>query len=279
MAKKRTGKKKAKKKAVKKSVSRRSRREAQTAGDAAPGEVDLAEVLRREGIVEERIPEAVSLIRAMSDAQAGEDTPPPVPIQPPVESAEERRVAIAADAVLAETERWRVRTRRVIATARATTTQGHRDSLWDLELQVLADRPRISYVGRGIHQRTRASRSVATYSGVFEAINAANSSLLSETVCNALRLVRDGSTAIDPLEKRRQEKSATSTLRKNLDKRIYVLVNRMRYATARQGRNSVEYRLTKVGDAVFNGWPDWHSPDAAGHVEDSASPEATEGPT
>jgi hypothetical protein len=53
----------------------------------------------------------------------------------------------------------------------------------------------------------------------------------------------------------------------------------MRYATARQGRNSVEYRLTKVGDAVFNGWPDWHAPDAAGHVEDSASPEATEGPT
>lgn len=279
MAKKRTGKKKAKKKAAKKSASRRSRREAQTAGDAPPGEVDLAEVLRREGIVEERIPEAISLIRAMSDAQAGEDTPPAVPMPPPVESAEERRVAIAADAVLAETERWRVRTRRVIATARATTTQGRRDSLWALELPVLPRLPRISYVGRGVHQRSQGSSSGATYIDVFEAINDANSSLLPESVCQAMRIVREGSTAIDPKENRRQEKSATSTLRKNLDPRIAVLINPMRYATTRQGRISMEYRLTQVGNAVFNGWPDWHAPDAAGHVEDSASPEATEDPT
>ena len=45
-------------------------------------EVDLAELLRREGVVEDRIPAVISLIRTLSDAQAGESAPPPVPMPP-----------------------------------------------------------------------------------------------------------------------------------------------------------------------------------------------------
>ena len=242
---------------------------------------DLAEVVRENGVSEAGITSADAMIGVLSDSQAGESAPPPVPMPPPVETAEERRVATAADAVIAERGRWQARARRLIAAGRAYRHQGMRDSLWAMELHVLRGRPRISYVGRAIREKTKESQAGATYIDIFDTINSENSSLLSDTLCRAVRIAVSGSTATDPDERRREEKSATSTLRKNLDKRIGPLTN-WRYVTRGQSRSSATYLLTSLGKKIFDEWPNWHARDAIPNPEDAPptdEPDASTEPT
>jgi hypothetical protein len=246
------------------------RREQQT--EMAAGDVDLAEVLRREGISEGRIPEAISLLRDMSDAQSGEATPPSEPIQPPVDSVGELSVATAADAILAEVERGRARARRAIAAGRADQLRGHQETLWAMEPRVLRGPPRISYVGRAIHVQSTDRKEGARYLAIFETINAANPLLLPESIRMALPIALQGSPATEPTEKRKQEKTATSSLLNNLDGRVDFLTNRISYASSERDKHGTLYRLTRLGSRVFDGWPNWHAADA---VEPSADATAT----
>jgi hypothetical protein len=251
------------------------RREQQT--EMAAGDVDLAEVLRREGISEGRIPEAISLLRGMSDAQSGEATPPSEPIQPPEDSVGELSVATAADAILAEVERGRVRARRAIAAGRSDQLRGHRETLWAMEPRVLRGPPRFSYVGRAIHVQSVGRKEGARYLDIFETINAANPALLPESVRMALPIALTGSPATEPTEKRKQEKTATSSLLRNLDGRVDFLINRIHYATSERDTHGTLYKLTRLGIRVFNGWPNWRSADAVEPSADAADPPEGDG--
>jgi hypothetical protein len=258
----------AKKKRAKKSSASRSRRRR---GSIAPtgvnasqaGGVDLAGVLREAGIAEERIPETIATIRAISDAQAGEGTPPPAPTPAPLDSPGEMNVATAGDAVVAEANRWRQRTRAAISAGRASTLHAHQDHLWTWEWNALrGKRPRISFVGRAIHANTQRPGCVADYITIFETIDHENRDLLPDSLQRAIDVVLRGPSGQTTNERRNEKKSATSALRKNLDHRLEWLTGWLRYVTAQKGCHKTDYRLTRLGSQVFNNWPDWHAPDA-----------------
>lgn len=258
----------AKKKRAKKSSASRSRRRR---GSIAPtgvnvsqaGGVDLAGVLREAGVAEERIPETIATIRAISDAQAGEGTPPPAPTPAPLNSRGEMNVATTGDAVVAEANRGRRRTRAAINAGRASTLHARQDGLWAMEWDLLRGKPpRISFVGRSIHVNTQRPGCVADYITIFETINHENRDLLPDSLQRAIDVIQNGATGGTELERRRNRTSATSALRKNLDHRVAWLIRALRYATAQESDTKTNYRLTRLGSQVFSNWPRWDSPDA-----------------
>lgn len=251
-------------------------RQGRATGGAA-GDVDLADVLRREGISEGRIPEAIALLRSMSDARGNDTAPRGEPVPMPVESAEELNVATAADAILAEAERGRARAKRAIAAGRADQLRGHQGTLWAMELSVLRGPPRSSFVGRAIQTHNSNNKDVANYINIFVTICSANRVLLPENVHVALTIACNGSNSMEPTEKRKQEKAATSTLRKNLDGRVDILAMKMRYVTPVQSKHGTRYRLTRLGSRVFDGWPNWHADDAAEPSTAPAGPPGDDG--
>jgi hypothetical protein len=263
-------KKGAKKKAAKKKAAAMGR----------SGGVDLAEVLRREGVDEQRIPDVLAMIRSLSDAQADENSAPSAPTQTLIDSPAGLIVAASANAVVEERERLRARTRQAIQSGRASGIQGRRDSLWTLEPPVLQMKtPRISFVGRAIHANTNPVALIANYVTIFETINRARAALLPETVRQALRIIHYGPGEGSKAEKRKRDTSARSTLRKTLDGRIDWLVNRLSYAETMPGNRGEVYRLNRLGRQVFENWPDWNDPDANPWVEEEPPAGVADTPT
>lgn len=257
--------------------SRRGRSSAPAEANASPaGGVDLAGVLREAGVAEERIPETIATIRAMSDAQAGEGTAPAVPTPAPPDSPVEMNVATVADAIAHESQRWRARTRSVVRVARLSRVQGHRDTLWAIEPDLLPS-PRVSFVGRAIHKGTSGSQRAIAYEAIYLNISAENDQLLTPAMRRSVmtlsqRLV-EGQTTPD------QNNSAVTVLIRPLRRRTAVLVRALQYAEERkQGKDRV-YNLTPIGQQVFNNWPDWHAPDAipGGGADEADAGEAPSG--
>jgi len=242
-------------------------------------EVDLAEVLRREGIVEERIPAVVSLIRAMSDAQAGESVPPPVPIPPPVESDEESRVATAAATVISEGDSTADQARTATAGVEPTALQGIRDQLWAWEPRFFRDSPRASFVGRAIHVRA-SGRHAPNSSEIYDAIFTANDSLLSQALQSAVETQRQRVTE-SRMETGRNN-AASSKITKNIGRRIKLLAEELGYVEVRKTRIESRYLLIGLGQQVFDEWPNWHARDAIPNPEDAPptdEPDASTEPT
>jgi len=270
----------AKKKVAKKKRAKKKTAKKKAAAMGHFGGVDLADVLRSEGVNEQGIPQVLALIRILSDAQADENSTHSAPTPAPLNSHPELMVVATADALLEERQGWRARTRQAIQSGRASGIQGRRDSLWALEPPVLQMKtPRISFVGRAIHANTNPVALIANYVTIFETINRARAALLPETVRQALRIIHNGPGEGSKAEKRKRDTSARSTLRKTLDGRIDWLVNRLSYAETMPGNRGEVYHLNRLGRQVFENWPDWNDPDANPWVEDEPPTRNADTPT
>lgn len=244
--------------------SRRGRSSAPAEANASPaGGVDLAGVLRGAGVAEERIPETIATIRALSDAQAGEGTPPPVPTPAPLDSFGEMTIASAASDFSADREWYRELTSTALAAGKTAILDARRDGLWAMEWKVLRQKvPRASFVGRAIRSTTRRHTSRTGYIQIYETIKVANDRLLSESLRNALQIIRDGPTAETQDQRRKQSTDASSLIRKNLDVRLSLLADDLHYVEAERGTQGKQYKLTPRGRRVFDGWPKWDTADA-----------------
>jgi len=253
----------AKKKGAKKKAAKKK-----AAATGRSGGVDLADVLRREGVDEQRIPDVLAIIQSLSDAQADENSAPSAPTPTPLDSTAGLTVAASADALVEERERWRARTRQAIHSGRLSDTWGRRNTLWVLETRVLKGPPRASVVGRALHVRSGRSRSSVSCEGVCEAIYNNNSTLLSNALRRAVEITRNGPTGETQPERRRQATGASSAIKKRTNERVELLSpDFLGYAESVHGKNGEEHRLTRAGEKVFDGWPDWHDPDANPWVE------------
>lgn len=269
--------------AKKKSSASRSRRGHRSSAltDAttsqAPGE-NIAEVAQQGGVTEQNITLTTGVVRTVSDSQAGEGTPPPVPTPAPIDSPTEMNVATTGDAVVAEANRWRRRTRAAINAGRASTLHAHQNDLWAMEWDLLRGKPpRISFVGRSIHVNTQRPGCVADYITIFETINHENRDLLPDSLQRAIDVIRNGPSGQTTAEQRDEITAATSALSKNLKHRVGWLIGRLRYALRQKEGRTAHYRLTRLGSRVFNGWPPWNAPDAIrGEIADETDAEETD---
>jgi hypothetical protein len=172
-------------------------------------------------------------------------------------------VAAAADDSLADREWYRGLTETALATAKRGILDAHRDGLWAMEWKVLRrGLPRASFVGRAIRLTTRRRAASMDYIQIYDTINGANDRLLSETLRNAMRTIRDGPTGETPAQRRKQSTGASSAIRKNMNVRLSLLADDLHYVEVEQGTLGEQYRLTRRGRRVFDGWPPWDKADA-----------------
>ena len=241
------------------------------------GGVDLAAVAQHGAVDAMQIQLTDEVARPMSDAQAGEGTPPPVPTPAPLASSAEMNVAAAADDLLAERDRYRGLAEAALATAKKSILDTQRDWLWATEWKILrGNLPRASFVGHAIRWETRSRKARKGYIQIYETINLANDRLLSETLRSAMRIIRDGPTGESPSQRRKQSTFASSCVRKNMNTRLSLLADVLHYVEPEQSGLGEEYRLTPRGRRVFNGWPPWDAPDAipGGGAGETAAEEA-----
>ena len=270
MAKKKVAKKSvAKKKVAKKKRAKKKTAKKKAAAMGHSGSVDLADLLRREGVNEQQLPDLLALIRSLSDAQADENSTPSAPTPTPLDSPAGLRVAATAVAVLEERKGWRARTRQAIQSGRASEILGRQNTLWVLEPRVLRGPPRASFVGRALHEKSGGGRRSVSCEEVCDTIYGNKRLLLSDTLRQAVEITRNGPTGGTQSERRRQATDASSAIRKRTTERIVLLATeRLRYVVSLRGGKSEEHCLTRVGRRVFDHWPDWHDPDANPGVED-----------
>lgn len=265
----------AKKKVAKKKCAKKKTAKKKAAAMGHFGGVDLADVLRSEGVNEQGIPQVLALIRSLSDAQADENSTPFAPTPAPLNSHPELMVVATADALLEEKQGWWARTRQAIQSGRARDIDGCRVTFWDLEV-IVRGAPRSSFVGRAIHEK--ASRLHPTESpAIYDAIYEANQNLLPPSLQLAvqtlrLRLEEDRTT-------REQNNRAASAVTKNLTPRITLLVARLQYAEVQKRGRTGKYHLTDFGRQVFENWPDWHESDANPWVADEPPTRNADTPT
>ena len=264
----------AKEKVAKKKVAKKKRAKKKTAKKKAAamghsGSVDLADLLRREGVNEQQLPDLLALIRSLSDAQADENSTPSAPTPTPLDSPAGLRVAATAASVLEERKGWWARTKQAIQSRQESETLGRQNTLWVLETRVLRGPPRASFVGRALHERSGGSRRPVSCEVVCASIYDNNPLLLSDTLRQAVEITRNGPTGETQPERRSQATDASSAIRKRTTVRIKLLATEpLRYADSLRGGKSEEHCLTRVGRRVFGHWPDWHEPDANPWVED-----------
>jgi hypothetical protein len=259
----------AKKKITKKKGAKKNAAKKKAAAMGRSGGVDLADVLRREGVDEQRIPDVLAIIRSLSDAQADENSAPSAPTPTPLDSTAGLTVAASADALVEERERWRARTRQAIHSGLASDMSGRQNTLWVLEPRVLRGPPRASFVGRALHVRSVGSRRSVSCEGVCDAIYGNNPLLLSNTLRQAVEITRNGPIGATQPERRRQATGASSAIKKRTTERVELLATELlRYAESLEAEKGEEHRLTRVGRRVFDNWPNWHHPDANPWVED-----------
>jgi hypothetical protein len=122
-----------------------------------------------------------------------------------------------------------------------------------------AGAPRSSFVGRAIHVTARdawPAESTAIYDAIFKA----NQDLLPPSLQLAVQTLRLRFNA--ERTTREQNNSAASAVTKNLSPRIKLLVEQLNYAESHRRGRTNQYRLTRLGRQVFEGWPNWRDPDA-----------------
>jgi hypothetical protein len=242
--------------------------------EMAAGDVDLADVLGRIESVEVRLGEAVSLLRAMADAKAGESTPSGVPTPTLADSVEERSVAVAATAFVSEVGSNAARMRETIDTGEMSAIDGCRDTLWAMETRYLRGAPRASFVARAIWLEGGGSHA-RNSTEVYDAIYTANDQLLSPALQRAVQTLR-----LRVHEDRREtglNNAAASAITKNIKPRIELLAERLRYVEVIKNRTVRRYRLSRLGAQVFDCWPNWHAADAVQPSADAADPPEGDG--
>jgi hypothetical protein len=270
-------KKTAKKKAAKKRSRPRTEHVSSTLATGGEGQAaDLAELVRENDVDPGGTTEVVVSTRVLSDAQSGNGTPPAAPTPAPVDSTAEVNVATAAEAMAAEVERWRERTKAVIRTGRAEAIRGRQDSLWALEPKHLKKPPRLSFFGRAIRERTADTTATTVARAIFNKINEQNPQLLSAAILSALQvsvMATEGAGA----SRRRAQTDASATIAKEAKKRADLLQNKLGYAEVLGRSGDYSFRLTRLGRQVFNEWPRWREPDAIPDDGDEPAPEEPTG--
>lgn len=221
---------------------------------------DLAEIAA--SLPPEQINELITQARVLSDAQAGEGTPPSAPVSATVDSPEEVVVAEGGDSFLAETERYRSRAVSAIAIGRANSLSARRDTLWATEVKVLRKKlPRASFVGKSIHTNMKNGPASVGYVDIYTKILENNERLLPETLRSHLVVMRGGVSGQAQHYTRREQTSASSAITKNLDTRLALLVDDLAYVQKRRVKTRTEYLLTRLGRKVFDDWPKWSADD------------------
>lgn len=252
---------KTRKKASKKSAPRPRKALGATRQPQKVTPIDLNQALCEHGLSEEIIPLIWAFMSFLADS-ISRISPSPTQVSCPPGSPEEDDRAKIARAVSADLKQSRERTKKVISLGRANKINGMRETLWQLELNLLRGLPRVSYVGRAIHENTAPKApgvsNSCNYAAVFNTISKNNAALLSADLQEKLKILRDGSAAKEPRDKRSDEKSATSALTKNLGRRVEVLISDLKFAEKQKSRAAETYTLTDKGRKVFDNWPDWH---------------------
>lgn len=236
--------------------------------------LDLSTVLRSHGVAEERIPELVIAIRTYSEAQtAGAAPPPPAPAPPEPESLEATRAQAAEQEVinlLAELERARAE---LIRAGKATRLNGRREMFSGLEVGIIGGLPRISFIGRAIHDVSiyRGKRRKAPTPQIYYKIKEKSASLLTHALQEAVENHQSGDADLTRL--------AASAFKKNLDGRLPPL---KLSGFVEQTGNKVG--LTNKGKKFFHEWPEWpetrpSTPAASSSPVPAASGDAPESST
>jgi hypothetical protein len=235
--------------------------------------LDLSTVLRSHGVSEERIPELVLVIRAYSEAQTADAALPPAPSPPEPGSLEASRARVAEQEVIdlrAECERTRDE---LILVGKATRRNGQRKMFEELEVQIIPGLPRISFVGRAIHEVSihRGKRGKAPTPQIYYKIDEKNPSLLTRALQEAVTNHQSGDAD--------RTRLAASAFKKNLDGRLPTL---KRCGFVEQTGNKVG--LTNKGKRFFHEWPEWSeirpsTPAASSPPAPAASGDAPESST
>lgn len=221
--------------------------------------VNLEKALRDSGVREERIPEALTFLRAFSDEQAGPDRPTTDPMPADPGSPEEARATEAGREFRKERAEWE-REAECLAAGKAAVLQAKRYSFWKLETGYVRDRPRPSHVGRALYEKGAVREgNAADYIAVYEHLKNVEPSPLPIQLCEAVNRVR--AVPVDPSALLafgpKNNKAAASMLTKNMDVRRKVLVEQLGYAQQKKTSKGTLTWLTALGRKVFKGWPDW----------------------
>lgn len=208
--------------------------------------LDLSLVLRSHGVAEERIPELVSVIRAYSEAQTADAAPPAAPTPPEPGSLEASRAQAAEQEVIdlqAEFEQARAE---LIRAGKATRLNGQRETFSSLEVGIIGGLPRISFIGRAIHEVSiyRGERRKTPTPQIYHKIDEKDPSLLTHALQEAVANHQSGDANLTRL--------AASALKKNLDRRLPTL---KLSGFVEQTGNKVG--LTNKGKKFFHEWPEW----------------------
>ena len=208
--------------------------------------LDLSTVLRSHGVAEERIPELVIAIRTYSEAQTADAAPPPAPAPPEPESLEATRAQAAEQEVidlLAELERARAE---LIRVGKATRLNGQREMFLRLEVRIIWELPRISFVGRAIHAASiyGGRRGKIPTNQIYYKIKEKSASLLTHALQEAVTNHQSGDADLT--------RRAASAFKKNLKGRLPTLKDS---GFVEQTGNKVG--LTNKGKKFFHEWPKW----------------------
>ena len=213
---------------------------------AQPAALDLSALLRNHGVSEERIPELVLVIRAYSEAQTADTAPPPAPTPPEPGSLEASRAQAAELEVInlqVELEQARAE---LIRAGKATRLNGQRETFSSLEVGIIEGLPRISFIGRAIHEVSiyRGRRGKAPTPQIYYKIDEKDRSLLTHALQEAVANHQSGDADLTRL--------AASAFKKNLDGRLPTL---KLSGFVEQTGNKVG--LTNKGKKFFHEWPEW----------------------